>query len=176
MKITVAMRVIGGFAIITLLLLIISLSSLFNINSIGSSVDNLNDQAVPALNEVAAVKVDILELGSVQLETFYDEKVGEVDAHRKEFEASRSSLFSSLNELNRLIQGAGQGDRIDAIEKDSQKYVDLIDRLFNQQREYLELQTTTASQLDEIAFNIDDAAIMLLDTMDMSNNEVISSN
>jgi len=82
MKITVAMRVIGGFAIITLLLLIISLSSLFNINSIGSSVDNLNDQAVPALNEVAAVKVDILELGSVQLETFYDEKVGEVDAHR----------------------------------------------------------------------------------------------
>ncbi|WP_287817039.1 methyl-accepting chemotaxis protein [Idiomarina sp.] len=174
MKITVAMRVIGGFAIITLLLLIISLSSLFNINSIGSSVDNLNDQAVPALNEVAAVKVDILELGSVQLETFYDEKVGEVDAHRKEFEASRSSLFSSLNELNRLIQGAGQGDRIDAIEKDSQKYVDLIDRLFNQQREYLELQTTTASQLDEIAFNIDDAAIMLLDTMDMSNNEVIS--
>jgi len=28
--------------------------------------------------------------------------------------------------------------------------------------------------LDEIAFNIDDAAIMLLDTMDMSNNEVIS--
>jgi methyl-accepting chemotaxis protein len=174
MKITVAMRVIGGFAIITLLLLIISLSSLFNINSIGSSVDNLNDQAVPALNEVAAVKVDILELGSVQLETFYDEKVGEVDAHRKEFEASRTSLFSSLNELNRLIQGAGQGDRIDAIEKDSQKYVDLIDRLFNQQREYLELQTTTASQLDEIAFNIDDAAIMLLDTMDMSNNEVIS--
>lgn len=174
MKITVAMRVIGGFAIITLLLLIISLSSLFNINSIGSSVDNLNDQAVPALNEVAAVKVDILELGSVELETFYDEKVTQVDAHRKEFEASRSSLFSSLNELNRLIQGAGQGDRIDTIEKDSQKYVDLIDRLFNQQREYLELQTTTASQLDEIAFNIDDAAIMLLDTMDMSNNEVIS--
>jgi methyl-accepting chemotaxis protein len=174
MKITVAMRVIGGFAIITLLLLIISLSSLFNINSIGSSVDNLNDQAVPALNEVAAVKVDILELGSVQLETFYDEKVSQVDAHRKELEASRSSLFSSLNELNRLIQGAGQGDKIDAIEKDSQKYVDLIDRLFNQQREYLELQTTTASQLDEIAFNIDDAAIMLLDTMDMSNNEVIS--
>ena len=174
MKITVAMRVIGGFAIITLLLLIISLSSLFNINSIGSSVDNLNDQAVPALNEVGAAKVDILELGSVQLETFYDEKVSQVDAHRKEFEASRSSLFSSLKELNRLIQGAGQSDKINALEKDSEQYIDLIDRLFNQQREYLELQTVTASQLDEIAFNIDDAAIMLLDTMDMSNNDVIS--
>ncbi|MCK7459617.1 methyl-accepting chemotaxis protein [Idiomarina aminovorans] len=174
MKITVAMRVIGGFAIITLLLLIISLSSLFNINSIGSSVDNLNDKAVPALNEVAAAKVDILELGSVQLETFHDEQVSQVDAHKKEFEASRSSLFSSLKELKRLIQGTGQSDKINALEKDSQQYIDLIDRLFNQQRKYLELQTTTASQLDEIAFDIDDAAIMLLDTMDMSDNDVIS--
>ncbi|RUO68306.1 methyl-accepting chemotaxis protein [Idiomarina ramblicola] len=174
MKITVAMRVIGGFAIITLLLLIISLSSLFNINSIGSSVDNLNDQAVPALNEVAAAKVDILELASVQLETFYDEDVAQVDKHREEFETSRNSLFSSLEELKRLIKGAGQSSLINTIEKDSQQYVDLIDRLFSQQREYLELQTVTASQLDEIAFNIDDAAIMLLDTMDMSDNDVIS--
>ena len=46
--------------------------------------------------------------------------------------------------------------------------------MFNQHSEYLQLQSVTASQLDEIAFNIDDAAIMLLDTMDASNNEVIS--
>jgi methyl-accepting chemotaxis protein len=174
MKITVAMRVIGGFAIITLLLLVISLSSLFNINSIGSSVDNLNDQAVPALNEVAAAKVEILSLGTTQLETFYDESLSQVDAHRKEFEASRDSLMTSLKELRRLISGTGQSNHIDAIQNDSKQYVDLIERLFNQQREYLSLQKTTSAQLDEIAFNIDDASIMLLDTMDMSDNEIIS--
>ncbi|MDV6315577.1 methyl-accepting chemotaxis protein [Idiomarina sp. HP20-50] len=174
MKITVAMRVIGGFAIITLLLLIISLSSLFNINSIGSSVDNLNDQAVPALNEVAAVKVDILELGNVQLETFYDETLAQVEDHREEFQDSRSSLFDSLKELQRLINGSGHSELINSIEKDSQNYVALIDSLFNQQTGYLELQALTGRQLDEIAFNIDDAAIMLLDIMDMSENAVIS--
>lgn len=174
MKITVAMRVIGGFAIITLLLLVISLSSLFNINSIGSSVDNLNDQAVPALNEVAAAKVEILSLGTTQLETFYDESLSQIDTHRKEFETSRGSLMSSLKELRRLISGTGQSNHIDAIENDSKKYINLIERLFNQQREYLSLQKTTTSQLDEIAFNIDDASIMLLDTMDMSDNEIIS--
>lgn len=174
MKITVAMRVIGGFAIITLLLLVISLSSLFNINSIGSSVDNLNDQAVPALNEVAAAQVEILSLSTTQLETFYDENLSQVDAHRKEFEASRGSLMTSLKELRRLISGTGQSNHIDAIQNDSEQYVDLIERLFNQQREYLSLQKTTSSQLDEIAFNIDDASIMLLDTMDMSDNEIIS--
>lgn len=60
------------------------------------------------------------------------------------------------------------------MEKDSRQYVNLIELLFNQHSEYLQLQNVTASQLDEIAFNIDDAAIMLLDTMDASNNEVIS--
>ncbi|MCP1339421.1 methyl-accepting chemotaxis protein [Idiomarina sp. M1R2S28] len=174
MKITVAMRVIGGFAIITLLLLIISLSSLFNINSIGSSVDKLNDEAVPALNQVSAIKVDILELGTVQLETFYDESLEQVEAHKKEFNESNKLLFASLDKLKELIQGNGQSDEISALEKDSRQYIDLIERLFNQHSEYLQLQNVTASQLDEIAFNIDDAAIMLLDTMDASNNEVIS--
>lgn len=174
MKITVAMRVIGGFAIITLLLLIISLSSLFNINSIGSSVDKLNDEAVPALNQVSAIKVDILELGNVQLETFYDESLEQVEAHKKEFNESNKLLFSSLEELKKLIKGNGQSDEINELEKDSRQYINLIDRLFSQHSEYLELQNVTASQLDEIAFNIDDAAIMLLDTMDASNNEVIS--
>ena len=174
MKITVAMRVIGGFAIITLLLLIISLSSLFNINSIGSSVDKLNDEAVPALNQVSAIKVDILELGTVQLETFYDESLEQVEAHKKEFNESNKLLFASLDKLKELIQGNGQSDEISALEKDSRQYVNLIELLFNQHSEYLQLQSVTASQLDEIAFNIDDAAIMLLDTMDASNNEVIS--
>ncbi|MGM7447969.1 HAMP domain-containing protein [Idiomarina loihiensis] len=174
MKITVAMRVIGGFAIITLLLLIISLSSLFNINSIGSSVDKLNDEAVPALNQVSAIKVDILELGTVQLETFYDESLEQVEAHKKEFNESNKLLFASLDKLKELIQGNGQSDEISALEKDSRQYVNLIELLFNQHSEYLQLQNVTASQLDEIAFNIDDAAIMLLDTMDASNNEVIS--
>ena len=174
MKITVAMRVIGGFAIITLLLLVISLSSLFNINSIGSSVDNVNDKAMPALNEVAAIKVDTLELASLQLEAYYAESLSAIDSYRGEFDASRDSLVSSLSDLQQLIKGEGQSALINGTEASVTQYVDLIDQLFNYQREYLELRGTTSEQLDEIAFNIDDAAIMLLDTMDMSNSEVVS--
>jgi methyl-accepting chemotaxis protein len=174
MKITVAMRVIGGFAIITLLLLVISLSSLFNINSIGSSVDNVNDKAMPALNEVAAIKVDTLELASLQLEAYYAESLSAIDTYRGEFDASRESLLGSLNDLQQLIEGGELSSLIKDTEASVTQYVDLIDQLFNYQREYIELRGTTSEQLDEIAFSIDDAAIMLLDTMDMSNNEVVS--
>ena len=89
MKITVAMRVIGGFALITLLLLVISLSSLFNINSIGSSVERLNDKAVPALESVAGLKVDVLQLGALQSETYYDETIDQLNTHSKSFDSTR---------------------------------------------------------------------------------------
>lgn len=174
MKITVAMRVIGGFAIITLLLLIISLSSLFNINSIGSSVDNVNDKAMPALNEVAAIKVDTIGLSGLQLETYYAESLSAVNSYRGEFETSRDSLVGSLSQLQQLIKGEGQSNLINSTEASVTQYVDLIEQLFNYQQEYIELRSGTAAQLDEIAFNIDDAAIMLLDTMDMSDNEIVA--
>ena len=168
MKITVAMRVIGGFALITLLLLVISLSSLFNINSIGSSVERLNDKAVPALESVAGLKVDVLQLGALQSETYYDETLEQLNTHQKSFDSTRQQFSSSLEQTMSLIRGEGYSKLVQQLESDAGQYVDSIDTLFAQQRTYLELEQTTRDQLDEIAFNIDDASIMMLDTSDMS--------
>lgn len=174
MKLTVATRVIGGFAIITLLLLIISLSSLFNINSIGSSVDRLNDKAVPALESVADVQVDVLKLGALQTETFYDETLELVDTHTQDLEQTRDQFQQSLTRLRDLIRGEGYGDLIARMEDDAQQYVALVERLFEQQRRYLELGDTARTQLDELAFAIDDASIMLLDASDMTQNAQVA--
>ncbi|OIM98084.1 chemotaxis protein [Idiomarina sp. MD25a] len=168
MKITVAMRVIGGFALITLLLLVISLSSLFNINSIGSSVERLNDKAVPALESVAGLKVDVLQLGALQSETYYDETIDQLSTHTKSFDSTRQQFSTSLDETMSLIRGEGYSKLVEQLEADASRYVDSIDTLFAQQRKYLELEQTAKDQLDQIAFNIDDASIMMLDTSDMS--------
>ena len=47
MKITVATRVIGGFVAISALLIVISVVSLYNLNSIGSATEEVNDVALP---------------------------------------------------------------------------------------------------------------------------------
>ncbi|MAF74398.1 MAG: chemotaxis protein [Idiomarinaceae bacterium] len=168
MKMTVAMRVIGGFALITLLLLVISLSSLFNINSIGSSVERLNDKAVPALESVAGLKVDVLQLGALQSETYYDESLDQLQSHTQSFSSTRQQFSNSLDQTMSLIRGEGYSKLVERLEADANKYVDSIDNLFAQQRKYLELEQTAKAQLDDIAFNIDDASIMMLDTSDMS--------
>ena len=174
MKLTVATRVIGGFAIITLLLLIISLSSLFNINSIGSSVDRLNDKAVPALESVADVQVDVLKLGALQTETFYDETLELVDTHTQDLEQTRDQFQQSLTRLRDLIRGEGYDELVERMESEAKQYVTLVERLFEQQRRYLELGDTARAQLDELAFAIDDASIMLLDASDMTQNAQVA--
>lgn len=174
MKLTVAARVIGGFAIITLLLLVISLSSIFNINSIGNSVDRLNQKAVPALESVASVQVGVLQMGALQTETYHDETLSLVDDHTRELEQSRQQLQSSLTQLRDLIRGEGYGDLIENINSDSEQYISSVEQLFAQQRRYLELGNTANAQLDELAFAVDDASIMLLDASDMTQSDAVA--
>ncbi|EKE87472.1 methyl-accepting chemotaxis protein [Idiomarina xiamenensis] len=173
MKITVAMRVIGGFAIITLLLLVISLSSLFSINGIGDSSDRVNTMAVPALNAVANVKTDVLELSNIELATYHDTTMAEVDAHYAKFEESHGTMMSSLNELKGLLAGQGQSSLLNQADAEIESYVGLLSTMFEQQRRYLQLGQQTKSQLDDIAFTLDDASIALLDAMDAANSETV---
>lgn len=174
MKLTVAMRVIGGFAVITLLLLVISLSSIFNINSIGTSVDRLNEKAVPALEGVAGVQVDVLRLGTLQTETYYDTTLDMVDDHSSSFNTTREEFEASLQQLRSLIRNEGYDDVIDRLDTEAADYVALIESLFAQQRRYLQLGKTASAQLDDLAFTIDDASIMLLDTSDMAKSEEVA--
>ncbi|RUO80686.1 methyl-accepting chemotaxis protein [Idiomarina tyrosinivorans] len=175
MKITVAMRVIGGFAIITLLLLVISLSSVFNINGIGDSAERLNDKAVPALEEVSRVKVDILELSNIELQAFYDKTQDELDHHKALFEESKTTLNKSLNQLQNLIAGEGQSDNIKAVRQEAEQYMSLVEQLFAKQSTYLSLGNQVSDQLDNLSFGIDDASVKLLDTMDAAQSKDVKS-
>ena len=57
MKITVATRVIGGFVAISALLIVISVVvSLYNLNSIGSATEEVNDVALPTVAGSNALK------------------------------------------------------------------------------------------------------------------------
>ncbi|MGM0480909.1 MAG: HAMP domain-containing methyl-accepting chemotaxis protein [Pseudomonadota bacterium] len=175
MKLTVAMRVIGGFAVISVLLLVISLSSIFNINSIGSTIDRLNDKAVPALEGVSAVQVDVLQLRALLTETFYDNTLDQVETHRKGFEQTSTGFQNSLASVRELIRGEGYDDVIQQLEQSSATYIALIEDLFAQQRSYLELGNKAARQLDELAFTLDDSAILLLDASDMTANAEVAA-
>ena len=62
MKITVATRVIGGFVAISALLVVVSIVSLINLNSIGSATEEVNDVALPSVAGSNALKASFLRI------------------------------------------------------------------------------------------------------------------
>jgi len=175
MKLTVAMKVIGGFAIITLLLLIISLSSVFNTNSIGTSSDRVNRMAVPSLDAVANLKVDVLEFANLQLAVYNETAVSEIDRFRKLYDQSKTTANESSEVLRTLLQGQGVSQQLTQLQEQLAEYEGQLEDVFQMQKRYLELRDTSNAQLQDIEFNLGDASFMMLDIMDASANDEMNN-
>lgn len=169
MRLTVAARVIGGFAIITLLLLIISLSSLFSLRSIGQSAEQVNNAAIPSLIGVADLQTQLLQLSNSQLEAFHSENQAHVDTLRNEFNQALSNLNQQLESIRERLHQSGHYGVVSALENDIQLFTVQVDQLFETQQRYLQLAQTRDQALGDVEFAADDAAMLLLDLTDENN-------
>ena len=103
MKITVAMRIIGGFITISLLLIIISVSSLINLNSVGSAVDEVNRVAVPTLSSSNSLKASFLNMSRVTFEAYIEEQVTGLENKYARFTDSKADFDAELKALNSVL-------------------------------------------------------------------------
>lgn len=166
MKLTVALRVIGGFAIITLLLLVISLSSIFNTNTIGNSAERVNQVAVPALDAVATIKVELLEISTIKLQAYYDTNLASVQALQTRFEQARDTLNAAEVKLRGALAGEGYDAQLDENREAINNYNQQVEQLFGLQQRYLNLREEITSRVETIEFGLGDASFMMLDIMD----------
>ncbi|RUO27914.1 methyl-accepting chemotaxis protein [Aliidiomarina sedimenti] len=167
MRLTVAARVIGGFAIITLLLLIISLSSFFSLKGIGESSEEVSDVAIPSLIGVANLQTELLQLSNSQLEAFHSQRLATVETLQGEFTEASTAVDTQLEELAQRLNATDQRDEIEILEADIQSFTSQVGQIFDYQTRYLRLANTRDSLLGDIEFSADDAAMSLLDLTDV---------
>lgn len=166
MRLTVAARVIGGFAIITLLLLIISLSSLFSLRSIGQSAEQVNNVAIPALIGVADLQTQLLQLSNSQLEAFHSDSQQHVNRLRNEFNQASTSLTQHLESIRERLRQSGHHGVVTALEADVNRFTTQVGQLFETQSRFLQLAEIRNQALSDVEFAADDAAMMMLDLTD----------
>ncbi len=71
MNLTVAMKIIGGFAILFILLIITSTISLMNLSTINTSLTQQNELAIPTLQGSNELANELMEMGSLTLQAYY---------------------------------------------------------------------------------------------------------
>ena len=170
MKITVAMRIIGGFATISLLLVIISISSLFNLNSVGSAVDEVNRVAVPTLTSSNALKASFLNMGRVTFEAYIEESVDGLEQKYTSFTGSQANFSAELKKLNAVLaDDATMQQSLKTVDAAYQQYVQNVEAMYTGHRQYMEMLNAISDKVGDLEDNADDASTYLLDFSESDN-------
>ena len=105
MKLTVALRVIGGFGIISLLLLIIGVASYVSLNNISASTAEVNQVSIPALENSALMQSEFVSMSKLSLQAFYATTLSEVATLKQQFSEQQQGYQKAANTLTTAVQG-----------------------------------------------------------------------
>ncbi len=167
MKLTVAMKIIGGFTIISLLLILTSVISWNSLNTIGNATQQQNELAIPTLKGSNRLANDLTSIGNLTLRAYYQTELTPLAKNRTAFDAGKVSFRSQLADLKNTVKD--EINLINNLRKVDSVYEALeseIDSVINNRKLAIEQHLTLIDKIDVIEEKADDTATILLDLAD----------
>lgn len=170
MKLTVKLRVVGGFSIITLLLLFIGLTAYTQLSGISKSTAEVNTISIPALENSALMKSEFVLMSKISLQAFNAQEQSQITALRQQFNTEQQAYQTAANQLTNAVQQqqtlAGAAQQVNLA---YDAFIPLSNQLFEQLEQNLRSQNEIDDKLSELEMTADDMAALLLDFTDISN-------
>lgn len=170
MKLTVKLRVVGGFSIITLLLLFIGLTAYTQLSGISKSTAEVNTISIPALENSALMKSEFVLMSKISLQAFNAQEQSQITALRQQFNTEQQAYQTAASQLNTAVQQqqtlAGAAQQVNLA---YDAFIPLSNQLFEQLEQNLRSQNEIDDKLSELEMTADDMAALLLDFTDISN-------
>ena len=168
MKITVATRVIGGFVAISALLIVISVVSLYNLNSIGSATEEVNDVALPTVAGSNALKASFLNMGRLTFESYIEEDLNGLKDKRASFNTAKDTFESEYKKLAQAVNNEPElKSTLNTVRESYEAYVTNVEAMYKNHQMYLDLRNSIQDRLGDAEDNADDASTYLLDFSDL---------
>lgn len=168
MKITVATRVIGGFAIITLFLVILGIVAVSSLSSIDSATEEVNTLALPTVSGSSQLKVSFLNMGRLTTEAYYEETIDGLSTKQSAFESSQTNFENELRTLTSVVSSE-QDLRESLIETEEiyRQYIENVNAIFANKNAGLEYGNRVRDVLSDIEDNADDGSTLIVDFADL---------
>ena len=168
MKLTVALRVIGGFGVISLLLLIIGFTSYNRLNTISTATTEVNNVSIPALENSATMKSQFVIMSKLSLQAFNAEEISNVDSLKTRFAAEQKVYETAAQKLNKAVnEELSLKDAAASASAAYNEFVPVSTRLFEQLETGLKLRDSINSKLSDLEMHADDMASLILDFTDV---------
>lgn len=179
MKLTVKMRVIGGFTIICVLLLITGASSLYNLYSIDKATEQVNKLAIPALEGSNHLKVSFLNMGRHAIEGYHETKLSELANKLAKYQTSQSEFEKEFIVVKSVVQENPElSASLKSVDGIYQQFVANVEDMFMSRRANLTDGVKLNKIVGDVEDNADDSSSLILDFADLDivqNNDSLQS-
>jgi len=167
MNLTVAMKIIGGFAIISILLILSSASSLMNLNTISNSTTEVSKVAIPMLKASNALALEFTQMGNLMLKGFYQTETPPLANNKKTFLVRKDTFFAELKMLKAVVKDKPSIiSSLKKVEKSSQDGEQHILAVFDNRKISIEQLAMLKEKVSSLEEKADDAVTLLLDLAD----------
>ena len=167
MNLTVAKRIIGGFATILILLVVTSVISWVNLNTINESTEQQNQLAIPTLKGSNQLTLQLNKMANVTLEGFYTNELALLDERLQNFNSINTKFSPAFKQLKNLVKN--ENNLISNLNKVTKIYSDFEQNalsVFDNRKISIEQKNILAEKISNLEEKADDAVTVLLDLAD----------
>jgi methyl-accepting chemotaxis protein len=168
MNLTVKMRVISGFTIISFLLVLLSILSLVSLNKIESATEEVSELALPTVGGSNSLKASFLNMGRLTFEAYVTKNQNKLNEKLAAFKASKSSFEEELAELHDVVQSESNlKSALSAVELVYESYSANAIEVYNNHLLEQNIKDSVKAKYAIIEESADDATSLLLDFSDL---------
>ncbi len=167
MNLTVAKKIIGGFATISILLVVISTISLSNLDTISESTQKQNTLAIPTLKASNKLALQLSQMSNLTLKGYYQEDLSLLAKELKEYQSIDTLFTEELSSLKQVV--SAEQALLNNLTQIGQLYSTYhaagVD-LFDSNKLSIEQKDLLVDNVDSLEEKADDAVMILLDLAD----------
>jgi len=167
MNLTVATKIIGGFTIISLLLIITSGISLVNLSTINDATIQQNELAIPTLKGSNKLANELMQIGNFTLRGYYQKELSPLNNNQQAFNGANENFTAELKKLKVIIQSeASLSSNLRKVDTVYATLIDDVDQVFSSRKTSIDQKSILFEKVDSLEEKADDAATLLLDLAD----------
>ncbi|MEO3682547.1 methyl-accepting chemotaxis protein [Shewanella vesiculosa] len=172
MKINVATRVIGGFTVVTLLLIVLGGVTMLSNNRIKDGATILNTISLPALEKTSILSENLSSQQIEALLAYYSTRSSQIPAIKKQLSDLDNTFKQDLSSLNNLVSKQTQlSAPLAALNKSYTLYGSNATKMLLERLSALTLQEQLLKMRSNLENAADDSSSILLDIIDLETSE-----
>lgn len=172
MKINVATRVIGGFTVVTLLLVVLGIVTLLSNNSIKDGTTTLKTVSLPALEATSILSENLSTQQIEAMLAYYSTHSSKIPAIEKKLSELNNSFKNDLTRLSNLVSQQTQlASPLNGLTKSYNVYEASETAMLNERESALSLQEQLLKMRNNLENAADDSSSILLDVIDLETSE-----